>query len=153
MKMDFSVRCSRLKTIESRKVISFFHISAVNFIVGCDLLVSLIKSWVTFLLQSQRKETSSMKHFHWYFYVGLGLFQSPPCRYLPRTLLFLCLMQLHGFEDNCFYWTQIRFLSLRIRPSILWVGPGKDLLQPQSVNSALQDKVLFSLSWRYSSTI
>ena len=46
MKMDFSVRCSRLKTIESRKVISFFHISAVNFIVGCDLLVSLINGWV-----------------------------------------------------------------------------------------------------------
>ena len=65
-----------------------------------------------------------MKHFHWYFYVGLGLFQSPPCRYLQRTLLFLCPMQLHGFEDNCFHWTQISFLSLRIRPSILWVGPG-----------------------------
>ena len=45
MKMDFSVRCSRFKTIESRKVISFFHILAVNFIVGCDLLVSLINGW------------------------------------------------------------------------------------------------------------
>ena len=45
MKMDFSVRCSRLKTIESTKVISFFHILAVNFIVGCDLLVSLINGW------------------------------------------------------------------------------------------------------------
>ena len=67
-----------------------------------------------------------MKHFHWYFYVGLGLFQSPPCRYLQRTLPFLCLMQLHGFDDNCFHWTQIRLLSLRIRPSILWVGSGYD---------------------------
>ena len=56
-------------------------------------------------------------------YVGLGLFQSPPCRYLQRTLLFLCPMQLRGFEDNCFNWTQISFLSLRIRPSISWVGP------------------------------
>ena len=65
-----------------------------------------------------------MKHFHWYFYVGLGLFQSSPCRYLQRTLLFLCPMQLHGLEDNYFHWTQISFLSLRIRPSILWVGPG-----------------------------
>ena len=64
-----------------------------------------------------------MKHFHWYSYVGLGLFQSPPCRYLQRTLLFLCPMQLRGFEDNCFNWTQISFLSLRIRPSISWVGP------------------------------
>ena len=65
-----------------------------------------------------------MKHFHWYFYVGLGLFQSPPCRYLQRTLLFLCPIQLHEFEDNCFHWTQISFLSIRIRPSISWVGPG-----------------------------
>ena len=32
MKMDFSVRCSPLKTIVSRKVISLFHISAVDFI-------------------------------------------------------------------------------------------------------------------------
>ena len=73
-----------------------------------------------------------MKHFHWYFYVGLGLFQSPPCRYLQRTLLFLCLMQLHGFDDNCFHWTQIRFLSLRIRPSILWVGPGYNYTESSS---------------------
>ena len=73
-----------------------------------------------------------MKHFHWYSYVGLGLFQSPPCRYLQRTLLFLCLMQLHGFDDNCFHWTQIRFLSLRIRPSILWVGPGYNYTESSS---------------------
>ena len=32
MKMDFSVRCSPLKTIVSRKVISLFHILAVDFI-------------------------------------------------------------------------------------------------------------------------
>ena len=73
-----------------------------------------------------------MKHFHWYFYVGLGLFQSPPCRYLQRTLLFLCPMQLLGFDDNCFHWTQIRFLSLRIRPSILWVGPGYNYTESSS---------------------
>ena len=73
-----------------------------------------------------------MKHFHWYFYVGLGLFQSLPCRYLQRTLLFLCLMQLHGFDDNCFHWTQIRFLSLRIRPSILWMGPGYNYTESSS---------------------
>ena len=73
-----------------------------------------------------------MKHFHWYFYVGLGLFQSSPCRYLQRTLLFLCLMQLHGFDDNCFYWTQITFLSLSIRPSILWVGPGYNYTESSS---------------------
>ena len=33
-KMDFSVNHSPLKTIVSRKVISFSDISAVNFIVG-----------------------------------------------------------------------------------------------------------------------
>ena len=32
MKMDFSVRCSPLKTIVSRKVISLFHIPAVDLI-------------------------------------------------------------------------------------------------------------------------
>ena len=79
-----------------------------------------------------------MKHFHWYFYVGLGLFQSPPCRYLQRTLLFLCLMQLHGFDDNCFHWTQISFLSLRIRPSILWVGPGYNYTESSSSHQCVR---------------
>ena len=44
----------------------------------------------------------------------------------------LCLMQLPGFEDNCFNWTQISFLSLRIRPSILWVGPGYNYTESSS---------------------
>ena len=34
MKIDFAVRCSPLKTIVSRKVISLFHISAVDLIFG-----------------------------------------------------------------------------------------------------------------------
>ena len=106
---------------ESYFVISYFGRGRGLFGMG---FVSFFNKKLGFLLlQSQRKETSSMKHFHWYFYVGLGLFQSLPCRYLQRTLLFLCPMQLHGFEDNCFHWTQIRFLSLRMRPSISWVGP------------------------------
>ena len=79
-----------------------------------------------------------MKHFHWYFYVGLGLFQSSPCRYLQRTLLFLCLMQLHGFDDNCFHWTPTRFLSLRIRPSILWVGPGYNYTESSSSHQCVR---------------
>ena len=79
-----------------------------------------------------------MKHFHWYFYVGLGLFQSLPCRYLQRTLLFLCPMQLHGFEDNCFHWTQISFLSLRIRPSISWVGPGYNYTESSSSHQCVR---------------
>ena len=72
------------------------------------------------------------------FYVGLGLFQSLPCRYLQRTLLFLCLMQLHGFDNNCFHWTQIRFLSLRIRPSILWVGPGYNYTESSSSHQCVR---------------
>ena len=138
MKMDFSVRCSPLKTIVSRKVISLFHIPAVDLIFGMELLVSLIKGWVFSVRQSQRKETSSMKRFYWYFYVGLGLFQSPPCGYLQRTLLFLCPMQLHGFEDNCFHCTQIRFLSLRIRPSISWMGPGYNYTESSSSHQCVR---------------
>ena len=38
MKMDFSVRCSPLKTILSRKVISLFHISAVDLIFGMGFI-------------------------------------------------------------------------------------------------------------------
>ena len=34
MEMDFAVRCSPLKTIVSKKVISLFHISAVDLIFG-----------------------------------------------------------------------------------------------------------------------
>ena len=59
--MDFSVNRSPLKTIVSRKVISFSDISAVNLIVGwTELLASLIKSSTSFLLLSQREKTSSM---------------------------------------------------------------------------------------------
>ena len=79
-----------------------------------------------------------MKHFHWYFYVGLGLFQSPPCRYLQRTPLFLCPIQLHEFEDNCFHWTQISFLSIRIRPSISWVGPGYNYTESSSSHQCVR---------------
>ena len=50
--MDFSVNRSPLKTVVSRKVISFSDISAVNLIVGWKLLASLIKSSTSFLLQS-----------------------------------------------------------------------------------------------------
>ena len=57
-KMDFSVNRSPLKTVVSRRVISFSDISAVNFIVGCKLLASLIKSSTSFLLQSQREKKS-----------------------------------------------------------------------------------------------
>ena len=41
------MRCSPLKTIVSKKVISLFHILAVDVdFLGWDFLVSVIKSWV-----------------------------------------------------------------------------------------------------------
>ena len=40
MKMDFSVRCSPLKTVVSRKVISLFHILAVDLIFGMGFVFS-----------------------------------------------------------------------------------------------------------------
>ena len=135
--MDFSVRCSPLKTIVSRKVISLFHISAVDVdFLGWDLLVSLIKSW-SFLLQSQRKETSSMKcsiklvfMLHW---VCFSLHLVDICKGQC-----LCPMQLPGFEDNCFHWTQISFLSLRMRPSILWGGPGYNYTESSSSHQCVR---------------
>ena len=51
---------SPLNTTVSRKVFSFFDISAVNFIVGWNELASSMKCSTSFLLQSQREKTSSM---------------------------------------------------------------------------------------------
>ena len=66
MKMNFSVRCSPLKTIVSRKVISLFHISAVDVdFLGWNLLVSLIKSWV-FSVTVPKKGNIINEMFHWY---------------------------------------------------------------------------------------
>ena len=114
MKMDFSVRCSPLKTIVSRKVISLSHISAVDVdFLGWNLLVSLIKSWV-FSVTVPKKGNIINEMFHWYL-CWIWFVCKGHC---------LCPMQLPGFEDNCFNWTQISFLSLRMRPSISWVGPG-----------------------------
>ena len=106
-KMDFSVNHSPLKTVVSRKAISFSDISAMNFIVGWKLLASLIKSSTSFLSQSRWEKTSIL--VAWCYFVGLGLFRSPPCRCLQKTLLFLCPLQPHGFGDNCFLWTQTSF--------------------------------------------
>jgi len=51
----------------SMKVISFSDISAVNFIVGWNVLACLMKQSTSFLLQSQREETSfnGMFPFSW----------------------------------------------------------------------------------------
>ena len=45
MTMDFSVRCSPLKTIVSRKVISLFHVPAVDLIFGMGFISFFIKGW------------------------------------------------------------------------------------------------------------
>ena len=112
MKMDFSVRCSPLKMIVSRKVILLFHILAVDLIFGMGFVSFFKKIWVfSVTVPKKGNVTNETFSIGINFYVGLGLFQSLPCRYLQRTLLFLCLMQHHGFDDNCFHWTQIRFLS------------------------------------------
>ena len=50
----------------------------------------------------------------------------------------LCPMQLPGFEDNCFNWTQISFLSLSIRPSISWVGPGYNYTESSSSHQCVR---------------
>ena len=47
---------SPLKTIVSRKVISFSDISAVNFIVGWKLLASLIKKFHVFSVTVPKRE-------------------------------------------------------------------------------------------------
>ena len=46
MKMDFSVRCSPLKTIVSGKVISLFHISAVCLIFWMGFVSFFNKIWI-----------------------------------------------------------------------------------------------------------
>ena len=105
-KMDFSVNRSPLKTIVPREVISFSDISAVNVVVGWKLLASLIKVPRLFYYSPKGRKLHqciSSILLGWCYFVGLGLFQSPPRRYLQKTLLFLCPLQPRGFGDNCFH--------------------------------------------------
>ena len=55
MKMDFSVRCSPLKTIVSRKVISSLHISAVDFIFGMGFVSFFNKKLCDFSVTVPKK--------------------------------------------------------------------------------------------------
>ena len=57
-RMDSFMNLSPLNTTVSRKVISFSDISAVNFIVGWNVLASSMKRSTSSLLQSQREKTS-----------------------------------------------------------------------------------------------
>ena len=77
MKMDFSVRCSPLKTIVSRKIISSFHILAVDVdFLGWDLLVSVIKSWVFSVTVSKKgnvtNETFPLVFLCWIRFVSVS---------------------------------------------------------------------------------
>ena len=107
-KMDLSVNRSPLKTVVSRKVILFSDISAVNFIVGWNLVAQFFnKKFHIFSVRVPKGEnvivTLPFSLLGVTLIVGLGLFQSPPCSYLQKTLPFLCPLQPHGFGDNCFH--------------------------------------------------
>ena len=59
-RIDSFMNLSPLNTTVSRKVISFSDISAVNFIVGWNVLAWSMKHSTSFLLQSQREKPSSI---------------------------------------------------------------------------------------------
>ena len=91
--------------IKGTYIISFSDISAVNFIVGWKLLSSLIKVQHLFCYspEGRKRHCNVSILLAWCYFVGLGLFKSPPCRYLQRTLPFLCQLQPNGFGDNFFH--------------------------------------------------
>ena len=66
--MDFSVRCSPLKTIVSRKVISLFHISAVDFIFGMGF-VSFFKKKLGLFCYSPKER----KRHQWNIFIGISM--------------------------------------------------------------------------------
>ena len=59
-KMEYFVNLSPLNTVVLRKVVLFSDISAVNLIVGWNLLAWKINCSTFFLSQSQSEKTSSM---------------------------------------------------------------------------------------------
>ena len=59
-RMESFVNLSPLNTTVSRKIIWFSDISAVNLMVGWNLLACSIKRSTAFLSLSQRQKTSSM---------------------------------------------------------------------------------------------
>ena len=130
MKMNFSVRCSPLKTIVSRKVISLSHISAVDVDIFGMGFVSFFNKKLGLFCYSPKER----KRHQWN--VPLVFMLDWVCFSLCLVHICkghcLCPMQLPGFEDNCFNWTQISFLSLRMRPSISWVGPGYNYTESSS---------------------
>ena len=88
----FSVRCSSLKTVVSRKVILLFPISAVDLIFGMGFF-SFFKKKLGFFCYSPKER----KRHQWNIFIGISI-----------------------------------SISLRIRPSILWVGPGYNYTESSS---------------------
>ena len=77
MKMDFSVRCCPLKTVVSRKVISLFHISTVDFIFGMGF-VSFFKKKLGLFCYSPKKgnvtnETFPLVFLCWIRFVSVSV--------------------------------------------------------------------------------
>ena len=78
MKMDFSVRCSPLKTVVSRKVISLFHISAVDFIFGMGFVSFFNKKLGDFSVTVPKKgnvinETFPLVFLCWIRFVSVSV--------------------------------------------------------------------------------
>ena len=77
MKMDFSVRCSPLKTVVSRKVISLFHILAVDLIFGMGFVFSFFNKKLGLFCYSPKKgnvinEAFSLVFLCWIRFVAVS---------------------------------------------------------------------------------
>ena len=70
-KIDSFFKLSRLNTTVLRKVISFSDISAVNLMVGWNLLACSINWSTSFLSPSQREKISSIYRLHSFGLVSL----------------------------------------------------------------------------------
>ena len=80
-KMEYFLNLSPLNTVVSRKVVLFSDISAVNLIVGWNLLAWKINCSTFFLSQShseKRHQCSVSILLAWFHIVRLFSFQFPP---------------------------------------------------------------------------
>ena len=67
-KIDFSVRCSPLKTTVSRKVTSLFHISAVDLIFGMGFVSFFNKKLGLFCYSPKER-----KRHQWNIFIGISM--------------------------------------------------------------------------------
>ena len=105
--MDFSVNRSPLKTGVSRRVISFSDIFGGELYFRMQIVSFFDKKFHIFSVTVPKGEKVIVINasilLAWCYFVGLGLFQSPSCRYLQKTLPFLLPLQPNGFGDNRFH--------------------------------------------------